>query len=207
MNIKGLIQKPLPFTFFNVTIGLLILNIGLFFLNILFEGRLTYYFAMHPLLLKQGFFWQPVTYMFMHANFSHLLFNMLGLFFFGIQLERRMGSWEYLLYYMVTGILTGIISIFFVGNSFLLGASGAIYGLLLAFATFFPDSRILLFFVLPLRAPIAVLLFAGISLFMQFTDRSAGGIAHFAHLAGLVVGFLYFIVRFRVNPLKIFFHK
>lgn len=206
MNIKGYLQKPLPYSFFNVTIGLIILNIGLFLLNMLFQNRLNYYFALTPQLFREGFFWQPITYMFMHENFTHILFNMLGLFLFGIQLEKRMGSWEFLLYYMLTGTLTGIVWIFFTSNITVLGASGAIFAVLLAFATFFPDSRILLFYVLPMRAPIAVLVFAGASLIMQITG-SFNGIAHLAHLAGLVFGFLYFLVRFGVNPLKVFFHK
>jgi len=207
MEIKNVLQKPFLYTFSNMTIGLIILNVGLFLMNMLFNGKVTDFLALYPPdVLSRGFIWQPVTYMFMHLDYSHIIFNMLGLFIFGLPLEKRMGSREFLLYYLLTGTLTGIIAMFILPQGTLLGASGAIYALLLAYAAYYPDSQITVFFVLPLPAPIAVLVFAGISLFMQITSPGSG-VAHFAHLAGIVFGFLYFLIRLRTNVINVFFKK
>ena len=86
------------------------------------------------------------------------------------------------------------------------GASGAIYGLLLAYATMFPDSRIYIFGILPLKAPVAVLLFAGLALFFAITSTRSG-VAHLTHLAGLGFGYFYFLLRLGINPIKIFFRR
>jgi membrane associated rhomboid family serine protease len=139
--------------------------------------------------------------MFVHGSFGHILFNMLGLFIFGPQLERQMGSTEFLVLYLFTGIGTGFFS-FLMGTN-VVGASGAIYGLLLAFATYFPDARIFIWGILPLRAPIAVILFAGLSLFFHFSGVM-GGVAHLAHLAGIVLAYFYFVVRLGINPIRVF---
>ena len=87
-----------------------------------------------------------------------------------------------------------------------LGASGAIYGLLLAYATLFPDSRLYIFGFFPLRAPVAVLLFAGLALFSQLTNARSG-VAHLTHLAGFVFGYFYFLARMGINPIKVFFRR
>jgi membrane associated rhomboid family serine protease len=149
--------------------------------------------------------------MFVHGSWSHIFFNMLALFLFGIQLEQRMGSTEFLLYYFVCGIGAGVATVF-INNSAgmgmipVVGASGAIYGLLLAFASFFPDARIFIFGILPMRAPVAVLLYAGIEVVSQLMlPRS--GVAHLTHLAGLVFGYLSLVVRFGINPISLFFRK
>ena len=210
MKEQSFLQKPLSYSFNNITIALIILNVGIYLIDFfLLGGSISRYLALRPAeVLSKGYIWQVFTYMFLHGSYSHLFFNMFGLFMFGLPLERRMGSKEYILFYLLIGTLTGIISVFINMrmNISIVGASGAIYGLLLAYATYFPDARILLFFVLPLKAPVAVLLFAGISLVLHVANP-ADGIAHFAHLAGLVFGFLYFIVRFNINPINIFFHR
>ena len=132
---------------------------------------------------------------------------MLGLYMFGVTLEERLGSIEFLLFYLFCGVGAGI-GILFLSNPMIptVGASGALFGLLLAFASFFPEARILLFFFIPMKAPMAVLVFAGISLFFLFTG-SAGGISHLGHLAGIVFGFLYLIIRLNTNPITIFFGR
>jgi len=126
---------------------------------------------------------------------------MLGLFIFGSQLELRMGSREFLIYYLAAGIGAGILALLL--KIPVIGASGAIYALLLGFATYFPNAKILVFFFFPLKAPVAVLLFAGLSIFFQFSG-SFGGVAHWAHLAGIAVGYLYFVIRLKINPVKVF---
>ena len=143
--------------------------------------------------------------MFIHAGWGHIFFNMLALFLFGIQLEQRMGSNEFLLYYFVCGIGAGIATVFInfalgMGMIPVVGASGAIYALLLAFAAFFPDARIFIFGILPIRAPIAVALFAGIEIVSQLVSFRSG-VAHLTHLSGLVFGYLYLVVRYGINPI------
>jgi len=149
--------------------------------------------------------------MFVHGGTWHILFNMLALFIFGTPLERRLGSSEFLLYYFITGIGAGLATLvvnWYTGLAVIpvVGASGAIYGLLLAYATLYPDARLFIFGILPLRAPIAVLLFAGLALFSQLTG-TRNGVAHLTHLAGLVFGYLYFLIRMGINPLKVFFRR
>jgi membrane associated rhomboid family serine protease len=152
-------------------------------------------------------FWQLITYMFVHANFSHILFNMLGLFFFGVQVERRMGSSEFLLFYLLTGFMAGLFSllVFYLTGSviILLGASGAVFAVLLAFATFFPDANIYIFGLIPVRAPLLVTGYAVIELVSQFLSVRSG-VAHLTHLAGFGFAFLYFLIRFEINPIKVF---
>jgi len=161
--------------------------------------------AMMPqAVIKNGAIWTFITYMFMHANFSHILFNMLGLFIFGLHVERQMGSKEFLLFYLVTGMLAGIFSFAvycFTGNMLaaLVGASGALYAVMLAYAVFFPTSIIYIWGIIPLRAPIMVLGYTILSMFFIVTGRG-GNVAHSTHLAGFGFAWIYFMVRFGVNP-------
>jgi membrane associated rhomboid family serine protease len=133
---------------------------------------------------------------------------MLGLFFFGVQMEQRIGSREFLLFYMFAGVLAGLFSLmvyWFTGSFqvWLLGASGAVFAVLLGFATYFPTARIFVFGILPIRAPILVTIYACIELFMQFTGTRSG-VAHLTHLAGLLFAYLYFLIRLEINPVKVF---
>jgi membrane associated rhomboid family serine protease len=201
MSDRSLIRRPFPYRFYNVTVALIVINIGVFLLNQMSRSSILYLGLFPQLVVQRGFYWQIATYMFVHGSFGHILFNMLGLFIFGIQLEREMGSSEFLLFYLLTGIGTGLISFALGAN--VVGASGAIYALLLGFATYFPYSRIYIWGILPMRAPVAVVVFAGLSLFFQFSGM-AGGIAHFAHLAGIVLGYIYFLVRLNINPISVF---
>ena len=165
--------------------------------------------AMNPYLIIEGWVWQFVTYMFVHdpRSFTHILFNMLGLFIFGIQVERRMGSREFLLYYFVTGTLAGILSfaVYHFTNSpaILLGASGALFAVELAFAAFFPDAIIYIWGIIPLRAPVMVLGFTALELFFSMTGIQSR-VAHLTHLFGFAAGWLYFLIRFRINPWQAF---
>jgi membrane associated rhomboid family serine protease len=168
---------------------------------------LTTYAALNPVLvIRYRMVWQFVSYMFTHGGISHLVFNMLALFIFGTQVERHIGSREFLLYYMVTGILAGFFSfaIYWVTGSyqvFLLGASGAIFAVQLAYAVLFPNAVVFLWGIFPLRAPIMVLGFTAIELFSQILGRGSG-VSHLTHLAGFAFGWLYFLLRFGVDPWK-----
>jgi rhomboid family protein len=202
------IRKPFPYTFNNFSLVLIGINITVYFLTMMF-GDLTYYLSLNPVLFVQKhFYWTPLTYMFVHGSMNHILFNMLGLFFFGPQLEERMGSWEFLSYYLGTGLLAGILSlgIYLVtgqNNVLLMGASGALFAILLAFAVYFPFSRIYLFGIIPMQTTVMVTLYAGIEIFsLLFGGR--GNIAHSTHLLGLLIGYIYFIIRLGTDPVKVF---
>jgi membrane associated rhomboid family serine protease len=165
------------------------------------------FLSMIPVfVLARGWVWQFITYMFVHdpRSIGHLLFNMFALFVFGRRIEQQMGSREFLLYYLLTGALAGLFSFavyIFTGNMLvtLMGASGAIFAVQLAFAAFFPDSIVYIWGILPLRAPIMVLAFTALELFFILTGLG-GNVAHATHLAGFGFGWLYFLVRFGINP-------
>ena len=134
--------------------------------------------------------WQLVTYMFLHANVSHILFNLLALWIFGQAIENLWGTQRFVVYYLLTGIGAAVIHLFLGGYfTYTIGASGAVYGILLAFGMMFPDRYILLMIPpIPIKAKYFVAIYGGIELFSGLT-RSDSGVAHFAHLGGLVVGF------------------
>jgi membrane associated rhomboid family serine protease len=201
------IRQPFRYRYDNVALYMIGINIVVFVLQQLFP-RLTYYTAMNPVNIYNGWIWQFVTYMFAHGGISHLVFNMLALFIFGPQVERRMGSKEFLLYYLLTGILAGGFSFLvylFTGSYgvFLLGASGAIFAVQLAFAAFFPDSVVYIWGILPLRAPVMVLGFTALELVSSVVGLRSG-VAHLTHLAGFAFGWLYFLSRFGINPWRAF---
>ncbi|MDR1908938.1 MAG: rhomboid family intramembrane serine protease [Spirochaetaceae bacterium] len=197
------LRRPFRYRFDNVVLILIGVNL-LVYLMQWFYPRLTFYLALNPVGVLRGSLWQFVTYMFAHGGISHLLFNMLALFIFGRQVERRMGSLEFLLYYLLTGILAGVFSfgVYLATGAYgvlLLGASGAIFAVQLAFAVLFPDALIYIWGLIPLRAPVMVLLFTAIELLSSvFGLRS--GVAHLTHLAGFGLGWIYFLTRFGVNP-------
>ena len=151
--------------------------------------------------------WQLVTYAFLHANFAHIFFNMFGLYMFGSELERLFGSRFYLAYYfgcVVSAALCHLAVNAFMGMppAPMVGASGGVYGLLLAFGVYFPHRRVLLLFPpIPLPARVFVALFAAIALVLGVTGTNAG-IAHFAHLGGMLGGWLMIQYRRRGFPFR-----
>jgi membrane associated rhomboid family serine protease len=209
MNRFAFYRRPLPYRNYNFTVILIVLNVGFFLLSMLATRSVTYYLALIPVLvIRENYWWQVVTYMFLHGSTGHIFFNMLALLLFGSRIEQRLGSYEFLLYYLICGTGAGLFTLVVHWNTGLqavpvVGASGAIYGLLLAFAVLFPDAVIYVFFMLPMRARTAVLVFAGIELFFGITSRGSG-VAHLTHLAGLAFGFLYFPLRLGINPIDAF---
>jgi membrane associated rhomboid family serine protease len=139
--------------------------------------------------------WTIVTYMFVHAGFGHVFFNMLALFFFGPPLERTWGGREFITYYLVCGVggaIAALLLVNIVGVAPMVGASAAIFGILLAFAISWPDAPIYLWFLLPIKAKYFVGFLALLTLYSTITaSRSTGGTAHWAHLGGLVAGWLW----------------
>ena len=201
----SIIRRPFRYRNDNTVFWLIGINV-LVFAAMYFLGlrQLTYYLSMIPGLVMRGWIWTFVTYMFVHGGFSHILFNMLALFIFGMQVERYMGSREFLLFYFVTGTLAGIFSfaVYYCTGSYgvvLMGASGAIFAVQLAYAVFYPDSIIYLWGILPLRAPVMVLGFTALELISSVFGLRQG-VAHLTHLAGFGFAWLYFLVRFGINP-------
>jgi membrane associated rhomboid family serine protease len=205
-----LIRRPFRYRYYNATVVLIVLNILVFLFGFVDRQGLLRYLYLYPdYVLQAGGWWQIVSYMFVHSGWAHIFFNMLSLFIFGVQLEQRMGSTEFILYYLVCGIGAGLVTVLVnsaTGQGMIpvVGASGAIFGILLAFAAFFPDARIFIFGIIPMRAPVAVGVFALIEIVAQFTNIQSG-VAHLTHLAGILFGWLYLLVRFGLNPIRLFF--
>jgi len=174
---------------------LLIANTVVFFLTWIIGPDLIHeWFAFQPnnLLFRP---WGVVTYMFLHGDLWHLLINMLVLFFFGPPLEARWGSQEFIRFYLVCG-LGGVALSFLFAPQGIIGASAAVYGVMLAFAVTWPEAPIYVWGIFPIKAKwLASFLFA--ITFLSAVGGAGGGIAHFAHLGGLVTGLLYLKVDWR----------
>jgi len=169
---------------------LLIANVAAFVVTLLVgTGFAIDWFAFQPtrIFLRP---WGAFTYMFVHGGFWHLALNMLVLFFFGPPLESRWGGTEFFKYYVVCG-LGGVMLSFFVLPAAVVGASAAMYGLMLAFAMSWPDAPIYIWGIFPVKAKWLVAFLFLLSVLNAFDGSQGGGVAHFAHLGGLVTGFLY----------------
>ena len=177
---------------------LLITNIALFFINVIVGVVMTVRLGLSPReVFEHAALWQPFTYMFLHSTggLTHILFNMLALWMFGTELERTWGTRFFTKYYFVTGVgaaATSLVLSLFIADiydSTTVGASGAIYGLLIAYAMYFPH-RIIYYIIFPIPARVFVAIMGFIA-FWSSVSGSGGGVAHTAHLGGLVVGYLY----------------
>lgn len=167
--------------------GLILLAcIIVFFLSIILPGFVYNFLALNPDYVMQRP-WTLLTYMFVHANFNHLFWNMVVLFFFGMDLERRAGEKKFLQIYIISGIVAALGQMM-VSDGSMVGASGALYGVMGCLAIIAPEIRVLLFFVIPLSIRSAIVLFALIDF---LTLGSADNIAHMAHIVGLLVGLAY----------------
>ena len=178
---------------------LLLANVGVFVLMLLWRSELIHVFGLTPVLLKKGLVWQLVTYMFLHGGLFHILFNMFALWMFGSDIERAWGTREFVKYYFITGVGAGLFTFVFSFNSQIptIGASGAIFGILVAFALMFPNRLIYVYFLFPVKAKYVVVFF-GVFAFLASLGHTGDGIAHFAHLGGMVIGYLYIKSDFRI---------
>lgn len=195
--------------------SLLIANVGVFLFYLFFGFLriggvpLSYLFntwlALFP--LGSDFFpWQVFTYMFIHGGFVHLFFNMFALWMFGMEIENTWGSKKFLLYYLLCGVGAAFSNLFiaplFGATGPTVGASGAVYGVLLAFGLMFPDRYIFLFpFLVPIKAKYFVGMYILLEVFSGVTGTS-DGVAHFAHLGGAAVGYLYLLIDRRRLPFE-----
>lgn len=185
-----------PFSFKRLPQGvkwLLIANGIVFVLQMMFTGLLENTFGLVPhKVWSQLHLWRPLTYLFLHGSFFHLLFNMFALWMFGKELEYAWGRMEFLKFFFICGVGAGLFNTLFEPLSTIpiIGASGAVYGILVAFAVVFPDSVIYLYGLFPMRSKHFVLLIGALEFFASFHGASTL-IARFAHLGGMATGYFY----------------
>ena len=196
-----------------VTKSLLLANLVMWLLDAVlgrYGIQLTTYLGLHYIQADAFHWWQPLTYMFMHANFSHLFFNMFAVLMFAPVLEQEWGVKKFIFYYLLCGIgaavaqegvwalqinhlmatyTTASVMANYVNVVVTIGASGAVFGILLAFGWLFPDVPMYIIFVpIPIRARIFVIIYAFIELFAGIANFSGDNVAHFAHLGGMLFG-------------------
>ncbi|MFQ6617680.1 MAG: rhomboid family intramembrane serine protease [Fidelibacterota bacterium] len=150
--------------------------------------------------------WQPFTYMFLHGGFWHVAVNMFILWMFGGEIERQWGTREFVKYYVITGAGSGVITVIFSLNSYIpvIGASGAIYGILLAYALMFPNRLIYLYFLFPIKVKYFVI-FIGAVAFLSSITAAQSTISNLTHLGGMIIGFMYLKLDWRLDFIKRYF--
>lgn len=195
-------QKTTP-----IVLNLIIINALVYVAQLVLDKTIdfTNIMALYP--LNSGYFkpYQLVTYMFAHdpTNFFHIIFNMYALWMFGSVLERVWGPKRFLIFYLVCGLSAGVAQMMF--NAAAIGASGAVMGLLAAFAYLFPNTQFYIFpFPVPIKAKYMVAIYAAIDLFGGLRPGNPDNIAHFAHLGGMVVGFILVLI-WNKNNTKTFY--
>jgi membrane associated rhomboid family serine protease len=181
-----------------VTTTLIVANVAMFLVQLVAPGvvlPLALWPVGHaPAGVDPGFApWQLVTYGFLHGGLAHLAFNMFGLYMFGNAIEQVLGGRRYLTYYLVCIVSAAVTQLIFAGVTGAyypaLGASGGVFGLLLAYAYYFPNNRLMLLFLpIPIPARVFVVVYGVLELYLGVTGTQAG-VAHFAHLGGLIGGF------------------
>lgn len=184
-------------------------NVLMFVVQLVQPGVTWTLGLMPAAVVEQFYVWQLGTYMFLHAGLFHILFNMLALWMFGTELERIWGTRYFLKFYFVTGIGAAALTVLFsqlplglargLQHSIVIGASGAIYGLLLAYGLYFPDRPIYMYLVFPIPAKYFVLIMGVIAFYSSLADNN--GVANATHLGGLLVGYLY-LKGARLRPLS-----
>jgi len=192
--------------------GLIGANVAVFVLNLLLEAagvNAGWYFSLRPdAVVQQYNVWQLATYMFLHGGVFHLLFNMLALWMFGTELERVWGTRYFVKFYFLTGIGAGVLTVLvsllpfgFAASLFhsnIVGASGAIYGLLLAYGLTFPNRPIYIYFIFAIPAKYFVMIMGALAFYSSLSDNN--GVANATHLGGLLVGYL-LLKGARVDPI------
>jgi len=169
-----------------------------------YADLLLRYFSLWP-AGPNFFLWQLFTYMFLHGGFWHLFFNMLALWMFGMELENTWGSKKFLIFYLICGLGAGLTNMLvapLIGQIWpTVGASGAVFGVLVAFGMFYPDRPIYIYFLLPIKAKYFIAFYIAMQVFYEVTGMEAG-VAHFAHLGGAAVGFVYVLADMNLIPLR-----
>ncbi|MDO9547818.1 MAG: rhomboid family intramembrane serine protease [Candidatus Marinimicrobia bacterium] len=213
-----------PRIFSGAVKNIIIANLAVFLFMTLFQSErfFLYYFGLMPQLVwGRGFVWQLFTYLFIHGSFGHIFMNMFVLWMFGSEIENAWGKKEFYRFYFITGVGSGLITLLLSLNSTIpvVGASGAVYAILVAFAMMYPNRLIYFYFLIPIKAKYFVLIMGVITFFSSFSQGS-GGISHLTHLGGIIIGYLYLNkrnlaskIRFRMphisikNPFNNFIRK
>jgi membrane associated rhomboid family serine protease len=202
MNWRGMVTPAIKAIVLICTIVFLCQTLVLLFLPSKITGYVNHYLGLTPYLVTHwGCIWQPLTYIFLHGGILHLLFNMLFLWMFGVDLERTWGTRRFWSYFLVTGIGAGVVNIIVktildphgLGDALVptIGASGAIYGILLAAAVMFPDRQVWII-PFPVQIPMKIYVIAAGAIEFFFTLGAGGdNVSHVTHLGGILVGFLY----------------
>lgn len=168
---------------------LLIANVAMFALQSFLAPALLELLVFIPRLIVVRP-WSIVTYMFLHGSLTHILFNMLGLFFFGSRVEARLGERRFITLYLLSGITGALASLVFTPGAAVIGASAGVFGVMLAFAMFWPREKIYIWGILPVEARVLVIVTTALALYSGFAGRG-GGVAHFAHLGGYLGAWVY----------------
>ena len=209
-----------------ITKNLLLINVICWLAFIVFERYgldLNHYLGLHYITASDFHFWQPLTYMFMHAGFSHLFFNMFAVMMFGPALEEHWGARRFLIYYLITGLgaavvqeavwalqlqpflntLDPLMAVKLANRVVTIGASGAVFGILLAFGWLFPEVRMFIMFIpIPIRARTLVIIYALVELFAGLAPSAGDNVAHFAHLGGMIFGCILILLWQYGNRIK-----
>ena len=185
------------------------INVGLFALKLISQSQidLARIFGLSPNTIWP-MIWQPVTYMFIHGDFFHVLINMFVLWMFGSEMESIWGRKQFLRYYFLTGVGSGIVWLLFnIGQSYavLIGASGAIYGILLAYGMMFPNRIVYLYFMIPIKVKWFVIFLGAIAFLSSFNNHS--NISHLTHLSGMAIGFIYLRYYWRWKDFRFSVYK
>ncbi len=185
-------RPPWGRSFAGTVVGkLIIANVAVFILQQLFRPYFDQFFALQPRAVVENFYiWKIVSYMFLHGGVFHLLFNMVVLFFLGTTLEATWGANRFLKYYLACGAGAGLLHLLISYNSSVIGASGATYGVMMAFAILYPNQIVLFMFFFPIKIKYLVAGFMVFDLLMGVWGSDS--IAHFAHLGGALTGLLFF---------------
>jgi membrane associated rhomboid family serine protease len=172
--------------------ALMIANVAGFLIGMVVPDMHNLFGLVPQQVLFQRWIWQPVTYLFLHGNIWHLVFNLFALWMFGMPVESQWGERDFLKYYFICGIGAALAHLALAPHSTVpvIGASGAVYGLLVAFAMLYPDAVVYLYFLIPIKAAHMAILFGLIEFFAGATG-STPGVARFAHLGGMLTGYLY----------------
>jgi len=174
--------------------ALVIANVVVFILSILVGGEFVRLFGLVPYqVVYARWVWQPFTYLFLHGGPFHLLINLLVLWMFGMAIESQWGSREFLKYYLICGVGAGLCNVALTPHSLapVVGASGAIYGLIVAFALLYPDAVVYLYFLFPVKAKHMAIGVGVLEFLSAATEGGGGAMSSVAHLGGMVVGYAY----------------
>ena len=171
---------------------LLIINVVIFVFTYL-KVPFIENFVLFP--IQSGYFqpYQLLSYMFLHSSITHIIFNMIGLLIFGPNIENKFGTSKFIKIYLIMGLISGLASIIFINNP-VVGASGAIWGIMMLFALFNPNELLYIYFIIPVKAKFIIGAFFTIELCLSIMG-SSDGVAHIAHVAGALTGALFYLLN------------